>query len=103
MSLAKRIHLAEKRGRLLAEIKVQRRSLAEQVEPLVAVLAVADRGLAVVDAAKQRVQQQPAIVAAAVAVLFVLRPRRVWRWSRRAWFLWQAVGKLRQRFNPVNS
>lgn len=99
MSLGKRLQLAEKRGRLLAQIAAQRQTLAGQVAPVVAALAVADQGLDLLDRAKRCIQRQPAIVGAAVALLFVLRPRRLFRWSRRAWLLWKTIGTLRQRFH----
>ena len=97
MSLAKRLELAEKRGRLSARIQAQREALAQQSMPLADTLAIADRGIALVDAAKQRLQRQPALAAAAVALLFIFRPRRMLRWSRRAWLTWQTFSMLRQR------
>lgn len=100
MSISKRLELAEKRGRLSARIQAQRETLARQTVPLADALAVADRGVALAERAKHFVQRQPAVVGGAVALLFVLRPRRVFRWSRRAWLLWKTVGALRQRFNP---
>ncbi len=39
-------------------------------------------------------RRNPQIVAAATVALIVARPKRAWRWARRAFFGWQAWRKL---------
>jgi hypothetical protein len=40
-------------------------------------------------------RRNPHIVVAAGVAMLVARPRRAWRWARRAFFGWQAWQKLR--------
>jgi hypothetical protein len=40
-------------------------------------------------------RRNPELVAAAAVALLVIRPRRAWRWARRAFIGWQAWRKLR--------
>jgi hypothetical protein len=41
-------------------------------------------------------RRNPQIVVGAGVALLVARPKRAWRWARRAFFGWQAWQKLRQ-------
>ena len=41
-------------------------------------------------------RRNPQIVVGAGVALLVARPKRAWRWARRAFFGWQAWRKLRQ-------
>jgi hypothetical protein len=41
-------------------------------------------------------RRNPQIVVGAGVALMVARPKRAWRWARRAFFGWQAWQKLRQ-------
>jgi len=40
-------------------------------------------------------RRNPELVVAAMVALVVIRPRRAWRWARRAFIGWQAWRKLR--------
>jgi hypothetical protein len=48
-------------------------------------------------------RRNPQIVVAAGVALLVARPRRAWRWARRAFFGWQAWQKLRDFASHHNS
>ncbi len=41
-------------------------------------------------------RRNPQLVAAAGVAFLVARPKRAWRWARRAFFGWQMLQKLRQ-------
>jgi hypothetical protein len=41
-------------------------------------------------------RRNPQIVIAAAVAFLVARPKRAWRWARRAFFGWQAWQKLRE-------
>lgn len=45
-------------------------------------------------------RKNPQFVVAAGVALLVARPKRAWRWARRAFFGWQAWQKLRQFLPP---
>lgn len=89
------IDLAIERGRLLERISHQRQLLGQQLQPVGEGLATADRAIATVRRGSAYVKQHPELVAVTVAVLFLLRPSRVWRWSRRGFFVWRSWRLLR--------
>jgi len=91
------IDLAIERGRLIERISNQRRLLGQQLQPLGAGLATADRAIASVRQGSDYVKQHPEMVAVGVAVLVVLQPRRVWRWSQRVFFVWRTWRMLRKQ------
>lgn len=104
------IELHEQRGRLLERVAVQRRTLAQQVEPLKGALHVGNRLTQLVNDGKAYLQQNPMIVAALLVALVVFRPRTAFRWARRGLVAWRALrsvhllvpgfllGKLRKLF-----
>lgn len=93
MSQQRRLELATRRGELSALIGFQRTTLAQQAWPVASALSVADRALAGVDWLKRH----PLALAVAVVALVIARPRRVWRWSARIYFLWRGWQGLRAR------
>ncbi|MFO1345291.1 MAG: YqjK-like family protein [Rhodocyclaceae bacterium] len=93
----KEVELALKRGRLQERIAAQRVALAAQVVPIAGALATADRAVALGRSGVAYIRTHPLQVGAAFALLAILRPRRVWRWSRRAFIAWGAWRKLRAR------
>lgn len=95
------IELALKRGRLQERIAGQRTMLATQAAPVVAALASADRAVAMGRAGIAYVKRHPVAVGAAIVVLAVLRPRRVWRWGRRAFVAWGLWNKLHRRLEDA--
>lgn len=93
----RQIELALKRGRLQERIASQRATLAAQVRPVTQALETADRGLAMARSGLDYIKHHPGQVGAAVVVLAVLRPGRVWRWGRRAFVAWGVWNRLRNR------
>ncbi len=91
------IDLAIERGRLIERISNQRQLLGQQLQPLGAGLATADRAIASVRQGCAYVKQHPEMVTIGVAVLVVLQPRRVWRWSQRVFFVWRTWRMLRKQ------
>lgn len=94
---SREIELALKRGRLQERIAVQRAQLAVDMRPIASTLAVADRAVNVGQAGVRYVRQHPVQVGIVFAALAVLRPRRVWRWTRRALVAWSAWRKIRMK------
>lgn len=92
------IELHLQRGRLLERIANQRAALAREAPPVLAALHTADRIVSGVRSGAACVKRHPGIVTLVVATLVVLKPRRIWRWSRRALYAWQAWRTLRERF-----
>ena len=88
----KEVELALKRGRLQERIAAQRATLAAQVVPDRWWLATADRAVALGRSGVAYIRTHPLQVGAAFALLAILRPRRVWRWSRRAFIAWVPGG-----------
>lgn len=74
-----------------------RQSLAIQVVPLQAPLALADRARA----AWQWLRANPEAPIAAAVVIAVLRPRRAWRWGMRLWWGWRNWRRLQQRLGSL--
>lgn len=91
------IELALKRGRLQERIASQRSTLAAQSVPIFGALETTDRALAMGRSGIEYVKHHPGQVGAAIAVLAILRPKRVWRWGRRAFVAWSVWNKLRGR------
>ena len=91
------IDVAIERGRLIERISSQRQLLGQQLQPLGAGLATAGRAIASIRQGSDCVKQHPEMVAIGVAVLVVLQPRRVWRWSQRVFFVWRTWRMLRKQ------
>lgn len=95
---AKLLELATRHGELKARIDLQRRTLAEQTEPLEAALARGDTVLQGVDWLKHH----PLAIAAAVAAVVVARPRRAWRWAKRGFFVWRGWQAIRNSLSGAS-
>jgi len=89
------IDLAVERGRLLERISNQRQQLGHDLQPVGQVLHSADRTLAAVRKGSNYLKEHPEIVAVGVALLIVVKPSRVWRWSKRGYFAWRSWTTLR--------
>ena len=86
--------IREQRARLIERAAAQRDQIDLLSRECARPLAIADR---VVDAWRL-VRGQPALVAAAVALMVTLKPARMLRWSVRGWLLWQAVRRIWPHF-----
>lgn len=93
------LHL--QRGRLLERIAAQRVALRQELQPVCATLVKADRMQSRVQSVFNYFRQHPGIVALGVAVLVVLKPSRLWRWSTRAFSLWQVWRGMSNRWLGV--
>ena len=104
--IERRLQLATRRGELLAQSRMQRQQLGQQLAPLAEALGTADRGLEYLLRAGRWLQRNPVVVAVGVATLVALRPAKVLRLLRRVWllrgFLAGAVGAA-SRFGPLGA
>jgi hypothetical protein len=91
MKQKKIAQLAERRRQLVAQAAAQRITLAHDMEPWRARLALVDRGVNVV----RYVRRHPALLAGAALLLVVLRPRYAVKWLQRGWLVWQVGRRLR--------
>lgn len=91
------LELAHKRGQLVAKIQAQREALARDAWPVETALGAADTGAAGV----RWLKGHPGAVGAGLAVSFILRPKRVFRWLRRGYLAWQGYAALRQRLDSL--
>jgi hypothetical protein len=81
-----RLRSTELRGRLAADAAV--------LQPP---LALADR----VQEGWRWLRANPAAPVAALVVVAVLRPRRVWRWGWKLWWGWRTLRRLQRRLQPA--
>mgnify|MGYP001059548738 CR=1 FL=1 len=81
-----RLRSTELRGRLVADAAV--------LQPP---LALADR----VQEGWRWLRANPAAPVAALVVVAVLRPRRVWRWGWKLWWGWRTLRRLQRRLQPA--
>jgi len=91
------LELAHKRGRLTAKIQAQREALAQDAWPVASMLGVADSGAA----GLRWLKAHPGSVGAGLALSFILRPKRVFRWLRRGYLAWRGYTTLRQRLDAL--
>ncbi|MCP5267446.1 MAG: YqjK-like family protein [Zoogloeaceae bacterium] len=97
----RQIELALNRGRLQERIASQRVMLRAQAAPLIGALEAVDGAVASGQAGLNYVRQHPAQLGLAIAALTLLKPRRVWRWGRRAFVVWGLWNKLRVRLDAA--
>jgi hypothetical protein len=82
--------LSAHHSNLLAQCAVQRCQLAQSAEEIEHELGRLDRGIAAV----RRVLRSPAMLGGAVAVVALLGPRRLLRWSTRALMFYSTARQL---------
>jgi hypothetical protein len=75
---------------LLARIAVQRQQLAETTEEIEHELGRVDRGLAAI----RRVLGNPILIGGAIAVVALIGPRRLTRWSTKGLMLYSTARQL---------
>ena len=95
--MSKSLELALARERLLVRSAMLRDELARQSVALSPWLKAGDVGRDAV----HWVRANPELVVGAVAVVVVLRPRFVWRWSLRGWSVWRFSVRWRSRLAAV--
>ncbi|WP_291988989.1 YqjK-like family protein [Candidatus Accumulibacter sp. ACC007] len=95
------IDIAVERGRLIERISNQRQILARDLQPVAGTLHTADRAITSVRQGTAYLKQHPEIVAVGVALLIVVKPGRVWRWSKRGYFAWRALSALRRQLTDL--
>ncbi|MEF8699522.1 MAG: YqjK family protein [Candidatus Accumulibacter sp. UW26] len=95
----KLIDLAVERGRLIERISNQRQLLDQQLQPVGQALDAVDRVVATVRKGADCVKRNPEVVIAGVAVLVIVQPRRIWRWSKRGFVLWRSWRLLQQQLS----
>ena len=82
--------LSAHHSNLLARIAVQRRQLGDTAEEIEHELGRVDRGIAAV----RRVLSSPALIAGAIAVVALVGPRRLLRWSTRGLMMYSTARQL---------
>jgi len=80
---------------LLERIANQRHTLALQIRPVTRSLHVGDQVRSWLDQGKLFALRYPLTLAAVVAVVVVLRPAVVLRWTRRGFFAWRTFTAVR--------
>lgn len=93
---AARLELALKKQRLQLAATSLRADLSRHGSGLAPAFKVADR---VVDGAVW-VRHHPQVLVAATVALAVAKPRRAWRWGRRAFIGWQTWRRLQSFLEP---
>lgn len=73
--------ISERRQRLVNQAAEQRLALANNIQPLKGGLALADKGLSIV----QYVKKHPVLIMGIAALVGMLRPTRAVKWLRRSW------------------
>lgn len=97
---AERVPLVVRRERLLQRSAQLRGDVDGQLQRLQTPLAVAD---GVRDGARWLMHHRDWLLGG-LAVLAVLRPRRAWRWTARAWWAWRSwrrVGRVLAVWGPT--
>lgn len=90
------LELALKKQRLQIASEALRADFGRYAAGLTPAFAGAD---CAVDAGRW-LRRHPQVIVAATIALVVARPRRVWRWTRRAFVGWQAWRKLNDFLEP---
>ena len=82
--------LSAHHSNLLARVAVQRRQLGETAEEIEHELGRVDRGVA----ALRRVLSSPALIGGAIAVVALVGPRRLLRWSTKGLMMYSTARQL---------
>lgn len=91
------IDIGIRRGRLIERISTQRAQLGRQLQPVATVLNTADQAVAGIRTGADFARRHPTAIAATVALLVLLKPRRAWRWAGRAFIAWRSWRALREQ------
>lgn len=94
----KEAELLARRAMLRERIRAQRQALAQAAQPLAAACARVDTvcawSVGVFRQARELAAHHPLAIGGVIALLMALRPRRVWRWGARLFWMWRASRPL---------
>jgi hypothetical protein len=90
------VAIEAKRARLIGRAARERTDVAQTLQSWAQPLDFVDRCLAAV----RFVISRPPLVAGAMLVFALLRPRLALKWARRAWGMWQGYRWLTQKDAP---
>jgi hypothetical protein len=82
--------LSAHHSNLLARVAVQRRQLGETAEEIEHELVRVDRGVAAI----RRVLSSPALIGGAIAIVVLVGPRRLLRWSTKGLMMYSTARQL---------
>jgi hypothetical protein len=82
--------LSARHSNLLARVAVQRRQLGETAQEIEHELGRVDRGVAAI----RRVLASPALIGGAIAVVALVGPRRLLRWSTKGLMMYSTARQL---------
>ncbi|MDO9468817.1 MAG: YqjK-like family protein [Thiobacillus sp.] len=83
--------LTERRRQLVAQAALQRFTLANDMAPWRARLALVDQGVAAI----RYLRSRPFLVLGVTLLFAAVRPRGAGKWLRRGWLAWQIGRRLR--------
>jgi hypothetical protein len=90
----KLLRLAQRRESLILESEMQRTQLAQAVDAWRGPLAMADKGLAIIDTIKKH----PVWLAGGSAILLkLIRPSRIGKWFSRGLVAWQILRRVQNK------
>jgi len=95
--------LAERRARLAVRANAERESIAALVARTDSTARWVTGALAGGRRLRDELRRQPLLIAAGVALLAVLRPRRVLGWALKGWSLWRGVRGLLRWWHIVSA
>lgn len=91
-----RAELDQERARLAERIQAQRANLARELAPLQRITQAGNTLSALVDEAVAYVRQRPLAMSALAAGVLLLKPKGVWRWAKRGFFVWRGWRAVQQ-------
>lgn len=91
-----RAELDQERARLAERIQAQRANLARELAPLQRITQAGNTLSALVDEAVAYVRQRPLTMSALAAGVLLLKPKGVWRWAKRGFFVWRGWRAVQQ-------
>lgn len=91
-----RAELDQQRARLTERIQAQRVNLVRELVPLQRISRAGNTVFAAIDATVVYVRQSPLAMSALLGGLLLLKPKGVWRWTKRGILLWRGWRTVQQ-------
>ncbi|MEO5797345.1 MAG: YqjK family protein [Rhodoferax sp.] len=91
-----RAELDQERARLTERIQAQRANLARELAPLQRITRAGNILSALVDEAVAYVRQRPLAMSVLAGGLLLVKPKGVWRWAKRGFFIWRGWRAVQQ-------